>query len=173
MKVCRWIIATLCALAINGFGQGTLEFRVDLDGAHAVPPNSSPRTALGLFHLEPGGIFTGSVYIGYIEGIDSVALFRSSSVTELGTPLFTLPLTGIAPPDGVIYGGGRVLSESESSDLQSGLWWVNIVGPGFPNGEMRGQVQIVPEPSALALVVVGGATMLGFCVFRRFKATRT
>ncbi|HMP82321.1 MAG TPA: CHRD domain-containing protein [Verrucomicrobiota bacterium] len=45
------------------------------------------------------------------------------------------------------------------SDLNAGLWYINIHNSTFPGGEIRGQI-LVPEPSILTLIGLGTVGML-------------
>ena len=51
--------------------------------------------------------------------------------------------------------GNSALAPAQAADLQNGLWYLNIHTAAFPGGEIRGQVQVVPEPGSLLLL--GGA----------------
>jgi len=52
--------------------------------------------------------------------------------------------------------------------LKSGLTYVNVHTTLFPGGEIRGQIEPVPEPGTIALVAAGGLPLLGY--LRRRKA---
>ena len=45
------------------------------------------------------------------------------------------------------------------ADLNAGLWYLNIHNSSFPGGEIRGQILLVPEPSAFALVAIGAGSL--------------
>lgn len=50
---------------------------------------------------------------------------------------------------------------AQIADLDAGRWYLNIHDSTFPGGEIRGQ--IVPEPSAIALLGFGSVALVG-CV---------
>lgn len=56
---------------------------------------------------------------------------------------------------------GYTTTAQQLADLNAGLWYLNIHDSSFPGGEIRGQILPVPEPSILALAVLGtGAWLL-------------
>ena len=59
---------------------------------------------------------------------------------------------GVAGPPVV---GNATITEAQESDLLAGLWYLNLHTTGFPGGEIRGQVEVVPEPTTLALLAGG------------------
>jgi hypothetical protein len=154
-------------IAVPVFGQGTVPFQVSLDGAHAAPPNSSTRRSLGgSFTLDSSRLFSGSVGLVDHDGITSVSLFRSTSIDLVGTRLYDFdPGLTVAPgingqPGSQEFDFARMFTPAEAADLQSGFLWVNVITPGFPNGELRGQITAVPEPHVLALIALGIVTLL-------------
>jgi hypothetical protein len=162
------MILMLLLAALPAFGQGTINFQTTLDGAHAIPPNSTSLAGWGAFEVRTGNLFVAAVQVFdpvVINGT-SVALFRATNPTEIGTQLFELPFYNYSPPAPGGEGGGAAtyilnqtltLTLTQVSDLQSGYWWVSVVTPAFPNGEIRGQITPVPEPSTWALIGAGSA----------------
>ena len=72
----------------------------------------------------------------------------------------------------LVAGTGGFDLATQMSQLNSGLWYVNIHTSGtggFPGGEIRGQILPVPEPSSLAICVLGLGGLLAWRV-RRFAA---
>ncbi len=47
------------------------------------------------------------------------------------------------------------LTPAQVTELTANRWYVNIHSSAFPNGEIRGQIVAVPEPSTLALAGLG------------------
>jgi hypothetical protein len=167
MKIKISILCAILSIAVSSLAQGTLSFRAAPDGAHAVPPNSTQKDpAFGTFTLDVSRLFSGGVAIIDYLDVTSVALFRSTSSLEVGARLYDFtPGLIIAPdpsgdPGFRDYDFTRTLTGAEATDLQSGLWWVHVITPGFPNGELRGQVMAVPEPSTVALVMLGACALV-------------
>jgi hypothetical protein len=166
-KFATVLLALLCATA---FAQGTFQYHVNLSGTNAVPPNGSQMPAFGDFNVVNGSIQGYvSVKTPYWTDVTSMRVFRSTSSTQLGTPLYDFtPGTIFAPIDGDPgsrqYDINQAMSGTDLADLNSGFWWVNVATTAFPNGEIRGQILSVPEPSTLAL---GGLSLCATLLFLR------
>jgi hypothetical protein len=167
IKLSRAVGVFFLWTALNAYPQATTFFSSNLNGSQAVPPNVSSRTGTGEFYLYSDLTFNGGIWIANYAGITEVSLFRATSVMDLGTKLFDLapgPVsigiggTGSAQAFGTDI--DRVLTPLAANDLQSGFWWVVVATPEFPNGEIRGQLSAVPEPSTFALLGLGAAAFL-------------
>jgi hypothetical protein len=60
-------------------------------------------------------------------------------------------ISGLASPSI----GSATLSATQESQLLSGQWYLNVHSALSPGGEIRGQVNVIPEPGTLALVALG------------------
>jgi hypothetical protein len=71
-------------------------------------------------------------------------------------------------PEGPLDGGG-VFTVEELDWLANGLLYVNVItDPNqFPDGEIRGQFALVPEPGSVA--VLAGIALGAFAVYRRLR----
>jgi hypothetical protein len=160
------IISFAIWMVISSSAQGTIEFHANINSLFAVPPNASARTGFGDFTLEPDGLFTGVVGIVDWSDVSTVSIFRANGPQDIGSRLFdfTPGLIVLPYPSGEFGGGdlggrqydlSRTLISTEIADLNNGLWWVSVATPGFPNGEIRGQIVAVPEPAAFLLIPLG------------------
>ena|SRR3989442_398564 len=124
-----------------GSGSGTLTLNTTLD-------------TLTFNNINFGGLSAPS-FAGHIHGPGAPGV-SVGVLYPLGGSFFTLGYTY-----GTINGTlplvtiGTYTVPTQISDLESGLWYINIHDSVFPGGEIRGQILPVPEPSALPLVGIG------------------
>jgi hypothetical protein len=154
------------------FAQGTILFE-----SHLGPPTGplyGPGAELlfGTFTLDSSLLFSGKVYVvDFTEEGTSVALFRASGPSDPGTLILNFTpgrITTPFPPDP----GEREflinqpLTSLQVTDLLSGNWYVEISGITDPTASILGQttareqIVMVPEPSSIALLALGGLALL-------------
>ncbi|HEY5232587.1 MAG TPA: CHRD domain-containing protein [Verrucomicrobiae bacterium] len=165
MKKLLTLILLIGGLA-GAWAQGTLQFTVNVNGSNEVPPNGSPGFGSGGLTLngtDLSYLFSGSdLFEGNALPTDATingpadASSNAPLIFDLGAPT----ISPIQPPPGSGYswqGTVNNLTGTEISDLENGLWYVNVFTSSgdYPNGEIRGQITPVPEPSALALLGLG------------------
>lgn len=165
----KTIVLLLMTVALcSAQAQGTFRFTVNLSGLNEVPPNSSPYDGSGVFDWD-GTTLTGGIQIFspaprptgvFVHGPADVTS-TAPILFELGFQFFEAPF----PPDrgGWVYGGSiSNLTSSQISDLFADKWYVETTSTTFPNGELRGQIVPVPEPSSVVLLSMGlaGAYLL-------------
>jgi hypothetical protein len=84
-------------------------------------------------------------------------LFGAGIITGTTSGTYSGTVTLINSPT-IAY---NVSTAQQISDLNAGLWYLNIHDSTFLGGEIRGQITLVPEPSSLALMGLGvGALVL-------------
>lgn len=175
MKTLLILFSALCVFADAG-AQGTLEFFANLTGSQEVPSNTSPNHGTGRFTLN-GDFLQWSVSLdapwfedtgGFVHGPANPGS-TAPVLFDLGNRFIVGPAPG--NPGGVVYGGNRTLNGAETSDLLAGLWYANITSAAFPNGEIRGQITSVPEPSTFALLRLGTAALMLF--IKRTRKSRS
>lgn len=150
---------------VGAFAQGTFQFTANLSGLNEIPPVIDFATGSGTFTLT-GNSLDYLVAMQPVTVPTGAGVYGPASPGQTGPLQFDLVLVGIAmpgptgEPGGVGYRGTVLLTGEQISDLQSGLWYVNLMNTQFPDGNVRGQIMPVPEPSALGLAVAGLALWL-------------
>ncbi len=149
-------------------------YTATLLGSNEVPPTGSPATGFGTFILN-GNLFSISEsFTGLVApasaahihccapvGVNAIVAipFTPFPNTTSGTFNTTvdLSLAGTYDPAFITQEGGTVaLAEAGLiAALNSGNTYANIHNATFPGGEIRGQIQVVPEPSSLLLLGTG------------------
>lgn len=176
-------IPMLLACALWAQAQGTLQFRATLTGSQVVPPNSDPTVAFADFWLNGNvldfyiavpaitfttdrGTINGPAFSGSLAPVlfdlGGFAFYPGSS---LGDPP---GYHSGSPPSGPFGAGPFTLSTDQINQLEAGLWYVEITSFTMPDGQLRGQILPVPEPSTWALF--GTGTLL-FWWYGRQKRT--
>jgi len=174
------LILALLACALQAQAQGTIQFQAALTGSAEVPPNSDPTLAIGSFTLD-ASVLSFYVDVPLVTFIAQSAFIQGPAspganapvIFDLGGPTFRPGNDFGVPPgyrffspfDGVFGAGPFPLSDAQIAQLESGLWYVNVTSAANPDGQLRGQILPVPEPS-MPIVLGVGALLLG-CVFRR------
>jgi hypothetical protein len=107
-------------------------------------------TTMSAGHIHgPAGIGTNAIVI-----YDLIALGVLSGTTS-GT--FNGNVNLIASPNA---NPNYSSIANQITDLNAGLWYLNIHNSTFPGGEIRGQILLIPEPSSLALLGLGAGALL-------------
>ncbi len=175
------LVFTLLACAVQpAQAQGTIQFKAILTSSSEVPSNNDPTIGRGTFTLDANSLsflvdvpaVTFISVSGYIQG---PALPGSTGpiIFDLGGPTFKggstfgdPPVYRFASPASPPFGAGPfLLSAAQINEFESGLWYVNVTSFNLPDGQVRGQILPVPEPSALALLGLG--TAFAYCYRRK------
>jgi len=147
----------VCFATLPAFG-GML-FVATLEGAQEVPPNLSPATGSAM------------VMLNDTEDMVMVSVhFSGLTAPETGKHIHGPAMPGVnagvllALPAGEFDHFMAAASAELVAHLKAGHTYVNIHSQNYPGGEIRGQLQAVPEPGAVALMLTG---VTGLLVFRR------
>jgi hypothetical protein len=135
-----------------------LNFEAFLDGLQEDPPNASPGTGYATVQLDDvanlvniAGTFSGLIGTTTASHLHGPAGFGVSAGV-------LVPLTiDVGVTSGSFTTGGFVpIAVANVPDVKNGLTYINVHTTLIPGGEIRGQVQFVPEPGSLAILGLGG-----------------
>jgi hypothetical protein len=151
---------TLCHAQTN--------FTAELDPFQEVPPHNTPGYGSADFTLSGMTLSINAgtgTYADLLAGASTVRL-QDAAVGANGPTVFTFTLDTPGNTSGTFEGSGT-LTAAQVTDLQNGNLYVNITDPVYPSGEIRGQLEVVPEPATQAMIGAGSLTLLAM---RRRKA---
>src|SRR5215216_3468567 len=172
------VVTVLTLSAVTKADQ--LVFTTTLTGAQEVPPSGSPGIGSALVTLDTvtnlltvnvsfAGLGSPTVasHIHCCAGPGVIAMVATAVPTFPGFPLgvttgtylqtFDLTLASTYNPAFITAHGGTVAGAQAAfiAGLTSGQTYFNIHTSQFPGGEIRGQLQAVPEPASLLLLTTG------------------
>jgi hypothetical protein len=124
----------------------TVEYKANLKGSDEVPPNQTTGTGSLTATFDPAskqltwnGSFSG------LTGPATAAHFHGPAEPgkNAGVVIWISqkPEPGSKPtPIQSPFQGSATLTDAQASDLQAGLWYVNVHTATNPGGELRGQL---------------------------------
>jgi hypothetical protein len=194
MKRILSLLALVAALAaFSGVAKADpLVFTTTLSGANEVLPTGSPGTGFATVTVN-GNFMTVNVTFGGLTGNTVAshihccappgtnAMVATQVPTFSGFPLgvqsgtytntFDMSLATSYNPAFITAHGGTVAQAQADfmAGMLAGQTYLNIHTNVFPGGEIRGQLQLVPEPTTMLLLGTGLAGALG-AIRRRRKA---
>jgi len=128
---------------------------LDLDGLQT--PGTSDNVSAAHIHRAVAGV-NGSVVFGFLGSPNN----DSNGDTQVN------PVVGTVYTAWDLNEGNNTTLAAELTNLFSQGLYFNFHTPQYPGGEIRGQIQAVPEPVSLALFTVG---LAGLGLTRRHKST--
>jgi len=123
---------------------GSISISTSLNGSQAVPTNNSTANGSGNITVDTStGNFTASVTTTGIVPT-AVFIYQGAQGTQ-GLPVFQLVQT--TPGSNTWVTSGK-LTSGQTSTLNAGQYFFNVLSATFPNGEIRGQLQ---PPQAITI----------------------
>jgi hypothetical protein len=148
-------LLAVTALAVtNVSAQWT--FQASLTGLGENPVNGSPGTGFGTVVLNAAQtqITVDESWSGLTAPATASHIHGPGGVGTNAAVLF--PFAGVpAATAGSIPEQSFAITPTQVSYLFDGYLYMNVHTSTFPGGEIRGQLLLVPEPSTLALAVLG------------------
>jgi hypothetical protein len=162
-------------------------FTATLNGANQSPGNGSPGTAVVdvtldldildfrlnvVFHGLSGPITGAAIHAATASpgaGIAGVAVpvpgFPTGGTSGMYDQTFTIAVPSSYDPAFIVASGGTTSDALNAfvASLEDGKAYLNIYTSGFPNGEIRGFLTEVPEPTGIHYLlcgILGAATIL-------------
>lgn len=176
------LLVCLVVLFASAPAQAVTVFVAELSGANEVPPNASPATGFGTFILNDaetelsfdidysgliGGTVSGAHFHNGPAGVAAGIVRRVASAGAGLDGSFVGVWSSTDPPLAGVDPNRGPLTPALVSELFAGNIYFNIhTSPTFPGGEIRDQLQAVPEPGTLMLLSTGILGLLGY-VWRR------
>jgi hypothetical protein len=127
----------------------------NLDPFQEVPPHNTP--GYGSADLTLSGMTLSidantGVYADLLAGASTVRL-QDAAAGMNGPTIVTFTLDTPGNTSGTFEGSGT-LTAAQITDLNSNNLYINITDSVFPSGEIRGQIEGVPEPSTFVMAVL-------------------
>lgn len=114
-----------------------VKFKAVMNGANEVPANNSSATgeANAVFNTQTKILTVTITYTGLSSALTVWHIHKAAAGVN-GSPVFDL---GIPQPSGFVYTSVALTAEQET-DLNSGLYYVNLHTANYSSGEIRGQL---------------------------------
>ena len=152
------LLATACS---TGLVSAQSTFQAILLGSNEVGPNASPATGLGtvILNAAQNQITVDLNWTGLTAPATAAHIHGPADTAHNAGVLF--PFSGVpAATSGSIPEQVFAITPTQVGYLESGMLYMNVHTANFPGGEIRGQLELVPEPSAAALLGLGAAVGL-------------
>lgn len=134
-----------------------LDFFGTMDGLQEVPPNASQ--GIGSFTGTLSGLnitITGT-FSGLTAPVTAAHIHGPAMPGVNGPVIMALTIDNATSGS---FSGNGTFTAQQAMDLAAGLHYVNIHNAAFPGGEIRGQIQVVPEPATMAVMGLGAAALI-------------
>lgn len=133
-----------------------LDFFGTMDGLQEVPPNASPGFGSFTGTLTGLNITLTGTFGGLTAPVTAAHIHGPAGPGVNGPVILHLTIDNATSGN---FSGNGVLTAQQALDLQAGLHYINIHTSTFPGGEIRGQIEVVPEPATMAVMGLGLAAL--------------
>lgn len=152
-------LAVLAFFATAVLAEAQTLYYADLAGNQEVPPNSSPGYGESDLSLSGTTLTVTDGSYNDLLGNSSTIRLADAAPGMNGVTIAVLTLTSPGTTSGT-FSGSTTLTTQQISDLAAGNLYLNLTTTVYPSGEIRGQLELVPEPSTLALAGLGSLAVL-------------
>jgi len=162
MRHTSWIAILIFALAGllagNHASADVVTYSANLDGFQEVPPNASPGFGDADVTLDTvsGNINVTSGNYQDLLGNSSTIRLADAAIGSNGPTIMTLTLNGGGGVQNGTFIGTATLTAGQITDMQAGNMYLNLTTNVYPSGEIRGQLEAVPEPASLTILAGAG-----------------
>ena len=167
----RLIVCLALAVTIPvGLVSAQSTFQAFLSGLGENPPNASPGTGFGTVVLNAAQtqITVDENWSGLLAPATASHIHGPGGAGTNAAVIF--PFSGVpAATSGAIPEQVFSITAAQVAMLFSGYLYMNVHTSVFPGGEIRGQLLLVPEPSSIALLSLGGIPF-AFRLLRKRRA---
>jgi hypothetical protein len=154
-----WLLVSLFAFAPGAVLAATVHLTADLDGAqaNAGAGTGSPGTGFATMTFDTASSeFNWDISWSGLLDTETAAHFHGPALPGQNAGIEVTIDHTTNPSIGM-----EMLDADQSNDLLAGLWYINIHTEFAPDGEIRGQVQVIPIPASVWLFVSGLLGLIG------------
>ncbi len=128
----------------------THDLVADIDGAQAGTTSTATGFAT-MTYDDVSGLFSWDISWGPLEGDITVAHFHGPAMPGMGAGVQVNfgSISGLTSPSI----GSTIIDAQQGADLLAGLWYINIHSTFDLGGEIRGQVELIPIPAAVWMLL--------------------
>ncbi|MFN2329475.1 MAG: CHRD domain-containing protein [Chromatocurvus sp.] len=161
-------VLIILALCLSPFAAqaAIINLYADIDGTQEVSATASLGTGTATISFDDvTNLLDWDISFSGLTGSATAAHFHgpAASASNAGVQVDIGAESGLGSP----MLGSTTITGAQATDLLAGLWYINIHTETYPGGEIRGQVQVVPLPAAVWLLVSGFVGLLGWRRARR------
>lgn len=129
-----------------------------LDGSNEVPPvvTQGSGTAAMTYDTVTGEL-TWNIAWQNLSGPATAIHFHGAAPVGVNA---AVQETVTFDPNDLFAIGSTNIDAGQAADLLAGLWYINVHTARNPGGEIRGQVEGVPAPAALPVLIFGLSGLL-------------
>jgi len=176
-KLLSTVVLGLCLAALPAASHAQITyFSADLNGANESPANASPAIGTALITTDTGlnTMRVQVTFTGLQGNVTAAHIHSATAVAGTGTAgsydqTFDMTLASSYRAGFITANGGTPSSAQAAlfSSFSDGKAYLNIHTSSFSGGEIRGFLQVVPEPSTVAFGIIAAGSVLGLIARRR------